>query len=222
MAQGRKSLSRPLHTHVNPQLHNHAMTFPQSPNFRTQHMRRAAALPLILALATPAEAIVLDGQILRQTGQGEFIILDPDTPFEVGNDNFNTDHLYAFNEDQNIVLDTPIRVDIGGVEGQIATGSEVASHYVFFDSLSGVHYGYVEFDAPILGIAAFQDTMGATDFLANTSVTYIGTELRGLEEGDAVWIDEEEPTRLWVYWAGSSPGDYIRVFTERSLGALMM
>ena len=108
------------------------------------------------------------------------------------------------------------------VEGRIPAGTEVASHYVFFDSFSGVHIGYVDFDAPVLGIAAFQDTMGATDFLANTKVTYIGSELRGLEQGDAVWIDETEPTRIWVYWAGSSPGDYIRVFTERSLGALMM
>ena len=97
----------------------------------------------------------------------------------------------------------------------------VASHYVFFDSLSGIHVGYVDFDAPILGVAAFRDTMKATDFLANTGVTYLSEELRGLEEGDQVWIDERLPTRLWVYWAGSSPGDYIRVFTERSPGALL-
>lgn len=131
-------------------------------------------------------------------------------------------HLYAFNEDQNIVLDAPIRVDIGGVEGRIATGTEVASHYVFFDSYSGAHYCFVDFDAPILGIAAYQDTMGDTDFLANTSVAYTGTNLRSLEKGGPVWIDDKNPTRLWVYWAESSPGDYARVFTERSLGALMM
>ena len=140
----------------------------------------------------------------------------------MGEDNFNTDHLYAFNEDQNIVPDAPIRVDIGGVEGRIAAGTEVASHNVFFDSYSDVHYGFVNFDAPILGIAAYQDTMGAIDFLANTSFTYIGTNLRGREKGDLVWIHDKNPTRLWVYWAGSSPGDYVRVFTERSLGALMM
>lgn len=179
-------------------------------------------LVLFLAISTPAQAVVLNGEILRQTGQGVFTILDTDTPFAVGQDNFNTDHLYAFNEDQNITLDAPIRVDIGGVDGKIATGTEVASHYVFFDSLNGIHFGYVEFDAPILGIAAYQDTMAATDFLANTNITYIGTELRGLEQGDMVWVDETDPNRLWVYWAGSSPGDYVRVFTERSPGALIM
>ena len=150
-------------------------------------MHRLAAFPLLLAsLTTPAQAIVLDGQILRQTGRGEFTILNTETPFAVGEGNFNTDHLYAFNEDQNIVLDDLIRVDIGGVEGRKAAGTEVASHYVFFDSYSGVHFGFVDFDAPILGIAAYQDTMGVTDFLANTSVTYIGANIRGLEKGDLV------------------------------------
>ena len=114
------------------------------------------------------------------------------------------------------------KVDIGGVDGMIAAGTVVASHYVFFDSLSGIHIGSVYFDAPVLGVAALQGTMAATDFLANTGVTYISTELRGLEEGDYVWIDEKDPQRLWVYWAGSSPGDYIRVFTETSPNALIM
>ena len=177
-----------------------------------------------LALAVwagQAGAVVLDGGIVRQNGLGTFIKLQADTPFVVGADNFNTDHLYAFDEDQNITLDREIRVDIGGLEGTIPQGTVVASHYVFFDSLAGIHAGYVDFDAPILGIAAFQDTMAATDFLANTSVTYVSLDLRGLEQGDLVWIDEKDPNRLWVYWAGSSPGDYIRVFTAKSNAALM-
>ena len=103
----------------------------------------------------------------------------------------------------------------------IPAGQGVASHYVFFDSLRGTHYGYVDFDAPILGVAALPASMGATDFLANTAVNYISTDLRGLERGDYVWVDNTDPFRLWVYWAGSSPGDYIRVFTARSPGAMM-
>ncbi|KAB7616363.1 hypothetical protein F9L33_01100 [Amylibacter sp. SFDW26] len=175
---------------------------------------------LITALATPASAIVLDGEIIRQNGNGQFVKLETTEPFDVGNDNFDTDNLYAFDEDQNIILSEPISVDIGGNQGVIHQGETIASHYIFFDSLSGIHYGYVDFDAKILGVAAFQGTMAATDFLANTSVNYISTELRGLEEGDYVWIDENDPQRLWVYWAGSSPGDYIRVFTKKSAGAL--
>lgn len=186
-------------------------------------MMKSTALALaFMALANQSYAFVLGGEILRQNGFGKFVKLDTKKPFAVGFDTFDDDNLYAFDEDQNITLVEPIRVDIGNDDGFIPQGTVVASHYVFFDSLSGVQYGYVDFDAPILGIAAFQDTMRATDFLANTAIKYISTELRGLEEGDEVWIDQDDPNRLWLYWAGSSPGDYIRVFTEKSEAALMM
>ena len=172
--------------------------------------------------AAPASATVLDGKILRQNGQGQFVKLDGKTPFSVGNDTFDDDNLYAFDEDQNIELAEPIRVDIGGADRVIAAGTVVASHYVFFDSLNGVQIGYVDFDATVLGVAALPKSMDDTDYLANTSVTYISTDLRGLEQGDRVWIDKDVPYRIWVYWAGSSPGDYIRVFTEHSAAALFM
>ncbi len=173
---------------------------------------------LVSALGSPVAAYVLSGAIRDQTGNGTFVKLDPDDVFAVGADTFDTDHLYAFDEDQNILLEKPIRVDIGGERGVIEAGTIVASHYVFFDSIRGVQVGYVDFDATILGVAVTQYTMGATDFLANTKVTYLNPELRGLERGDYAWIDPEDPFRLWVYWAGSSPGDYIRVFTARSPG----
>ncbi len=173
---------------------------------------------IFASFALSATSGVIHGAIEQQNGNGTFVVLDTDKPFAVGRDNFNTDHLYAFDEDQNILLTEPIRVDIGGAGGVIPAGTVVASHYVFFDSLNGVQVGFVYFDAPILGVAAYQSTMGATDFLANTAVTYIGTELRGLEMGDYVWIDEDDPHKLWVAWAGSSPGDYVRVFTARSPG----
>jgi hypothetical protein len=172
-------------------------------------------------LGSPTVATVIDGQILRQSGFGEFVKLGTDQQFAVGNDTFDDCNLYAFDEDQNILLTAPIKVDIGSEVGVIPQGTVVASHYVFFDSISGVHHGYVDFDAPILGVAVQQDTMAATDFLANTQVNYISEELRGLERGDHVWIDQENPTRLWVYWAGSSPGDFIRVFTAQSSAAMM-
>ncbi|MEM9438466.1 MAG: hypothetical protein AAGA15_15670 [Pseudomonadota bacterium] len=177
---------------------------------------------LTLVCAAPVEATILGGEIVRQTGSGQFVKLETGERFAVGEDNFNTDHLYGFDEDQNITLGAPIRVDIGGVEGMIAQGTVVASHYVFFDSINGLQVGYVDFDAAILGVAALPASMDATDFLANTNVDYISTDLRGLEQGDYAWIDEDIPERLWVYWAGSSPGDYIRVFTARSAAAPMM
>ena len=185
-------------------------------------MLRHLWIALAFATATtPSLATVIDGEIMQQNGTGTFVKLDTDEPFAVGNDTFDDENLYAFDEDQNILLEDPIRVDIGGEEGVIAAGTVVASHYVFFDSLRGIHIGYVDFDSAILGVATFQDTMAATDFLANTDVDYISIDMRGLEPGDYVWIDREDPYRLWVYWAGSSPGDYVRVFTAKSMGAYM-
>ena len=116
-------------------------------------------LCFLLFLANPVYALVLDGEIVRQNGFGTFERLETDTPFAVGYDNFDTDNLYAFDEDQNIELSEPIRVDIGGDAGIISAGTTVASHYVFFDSLRGIHLGYVIFDAPVLGVAALRDTM---------------------------------------------------------------
>jgi len=182
-------------------------------------MIRPALALLLTALPVPALATVTGGAILQQRGSGEFVKLETDEPFAVGNDTFDDDNLYAFDEDQNIALKEPIRVDIGGEDGVIPADTTVASHYVFFDSLNGVHIGYVDFDAPILGVAAYRETMAATDFLANTDIEYLSLDLRGLERGDRAWVDTEDPHRLWVYWAGSSPGDYIRVFTAISPGA---
>lgn len=195
---------------------NSGMDTVRKPAYPLKMINKYVSGLLGFCLACGAHAEVIDGGIYRQNGDGQFVKLDTKTPFDVGYDNFDTDHLYAFDENQNIVLIDPIRVDIGGVDGVIAAGTVVASHYVFFDSLQSVHHGFVYFDAPILGIAAYQDTMAATDYLADTNVTYIGTDLRGLEEGDHVWVDAKDSQKLIVYWAGSSPGDYIRVFTERS------
>lgn len=185
-------------------------------------MRHPAPFALAVLIAAPADAYVLGGAVERQTGQGAFQKLDPDEAFAVGQDTFESDNLFAFDEDQNIVLDRDIRVDIGGDGGGhggvIRKGVIVASHYVFFDSRHGAQYGYVDFDSPILGVAVTERTMAATDFLANTAVTYLSPSLRGLEWGDSVWIDRDDPFRLRVYWTASSPGDYIRVFTAKSPG----
>lgn len=176
-----------------------------------------------VVFATPLSAMVLDGKIVEQAGAGKFVKLETTSPFAVGADNFNDDNLYAFDEDQNILLDAPLRVDIGGTNGTIPGDTIIASHYVFFDSWGRnlrPQYGYVDFDAPIPGIATFEQTMAATDFLANTLVRYMSTQLRGLEEGDSVRVDQERPNRLWVRWAASTPGDYIRVFTQISPTAM--
>ncbi|MEO0913731.1 MAG: hypothetical protein AAFY59_12200, partial [Pseudomonadota bacterium] len=145
---------------------------------------------------------------------GAFEELDAEGGFSVGRDTFESPNLYAFNEDQNIRIPDEIAVDIGR---NPQAGEIVASHYVFFDPIWGTgQIGYVEFDAPILGVATSTRTLAASDYLLNTNVTYLNPTLRGLEPRDAVWIDPDNPFRLRVNWLASTPGDYVRVFTQRS------
>lgn len=163
-------------------------------------------------LASQAGAVIVGGGVA--SGTGSFEILSTAVPFTVGEDNFDTDNLYGFNEDQNIVVPRRIAVT-GGVSPK--RGEVVASHYVFFDPLKDTRIrGYILFDAKIYGIASSRRKMDASDFLANTKVTYLSPDLRGLEKSDRVWIDPRNPFRLNLSLRASSPGDYVRVFTMES------
>jgi len=81
---------------------------------------------VMASVALPATATVLDGKIVRQNGNGTFVKLDPSKSFSVGNDTFDDPNLYAFDEDQNIELKDPIKVDVGGEDGMIAAETIVA------------------------------------------------------------------------------------------------
>ncbi|MEM1385472.1 MAG: hypothetical protein AAF713_16285 [Pseudomonadota bacterium] len=173
----------------------------------------------LVSLAGPAVATTLGGGITDGTQQGVFVKLDPSTGIAVGNDTYQSNNLYAFDEDQNIRLAADLRVDVGAHGKVIPSGTVIASHYVFFDPLHGAaQRGYVEFDAAVLGIATSRPTLRATDFLVNTNVTYLNPTLRGLEWEDRVWIDPDNPYRIRVDWQASTPGDYVRVFTALSPG----
>ena len=174
------------------------------------------ALPLALVLALPVEARVLEGAITAQDGAGRFVLIpEGELPLWVGEDAFDDPNLYAFVEAQSLVLASSLPVDVAPAgRAEILAGTVVASHFVLFDGVGGRQRGYVDFDAPILGVAAQDESLAASDGLAGTDILYARADLRGIEEGDRVWIDPDLPTRLWVDWAGSSPGDHLRVFTE--------
>ncbi len=168
-----------------------------------------------------AGATVIGGAVTGGTAQangGVFVELDPTIGFSIGNDNFEDNNLYAFNEDQNITITTTINVDIGT---NPVAGDIVASHYIgfdpsFFPNGGETIQGYVDFDSAIYGVATSTGTLFASDFLANTAVTYLNPGNRGLEGGDSVWIDALNPNRLRLSLFAYTPGDYVRVFTERS------
>ena len=78
--------------------------------------------------------------------------------------------------------------------------------------------GTVSFDSDIFGIITSTSNLAASDFLINTGVTYLNPTLRGLESGDSATITGLQT--ITVDWRAGTPGDYIRVLTDFSPGAV--
>ena len=184
-----------------------------------------AAAFTVVAVSSEALATAIDGTVTG--GVGTFVKLgvpftesDPDNT--VGSNTFQSPNLFVFDEGQNIniTLNLNANVVVGGGPGVIAAGTEVASHYVFFDPGPFSHQeGWVEFDSDILALLTSTANLAASDFLINTGVTYLNPGLRGLEGGDSAIIDPTDARRVLVDWTAKSPGDYIRVLTAHSTGA---
>jgi len=178
----------------------------------------SASLMAQHSVATIIGGAITGGDSLAQGG--EFIDLGfSPTGLVVGNDTFQNPNLYGFNEDQNIFLTDDLTINVGGTV--ISSGTEVASHYIFFDPDGGTTVeGWVEFDSEVLGIIITTTDLANSDFLLNNDVTYLNPDLRGLESSDSVWIDASNANRINLDWFASTPGDYIRVLTAHSTAAV--
>ena len=184
----------------------------------------AVALPLFTT-AVPSYATIIDGNVTGGTAQaagGVFVKLTVPlsnpfgAPDSTGNDNFQSPDLFAFDEDQNILLSAALTVDVG--TSPIPAGTIVASHYIFFDPGPSQHIiGTVNFDSDVLAIITSTANLAASDFLANTGVNYLNPAARGLEAGDSVTISG--PQQILFDTVASSPGDYVRVLTAFSPAA---
>ncbi|MBL8697904.1 MAG: hypothetical protein JNK67_06010 [Alphaproteobacteria bacterium] len=122
-------------------------------------------------------------------------------------------NLYAFDEDQNIVLAAPLAVDtVPSGPLVLPTGTTVASHYVFFDPATTQSIvGTVDFDAHVIAIVSSTGNLLDSDFLADTGVNYLTPSARGLEAGDFVTIGGARQIRFDT--TASTPGDDVRVLT---------
>jgi hypothetical protein len=103
-------------------------------------------------------------------------------PNSVGNDNFESNNFFAFDEVQNIVLTSPLQVDLlasTGVPGSLTPGTTVASHYLFFDPGPGRQIvGTVDFDSTVLAVITSTANLAASDFLADTAANYLTPRAR--------------------------------------------
>ncbi|MBL4800790.1 MAG: PEP-CTERM sorting domain-containing protein [Emcibacter sp.] len=170
-----------------------------------------SAILAFILMPTSAFATVIGGS----SSSGVFVLVDPiPGGYTVGENNQQSPNLFAFNEDQNIHITSTITVNIGT---DPVNGDVVASHYIYFDPASSTSTtGWVDFDADIYGIITQTAELAASDFLANTGVTYLSPSLRGLEAVDSVWIDATFAYRVNIDFSANDPGDYIRVLTRRS------
>jgi hypothetical protein len=181
---------------------------------------------LALTISNPASATIIGGSVTGGSAQaagGTFVKLTVPLanpfgpPNSVGNDTFQSPDLYGFDEDQNILLASALGVDVGS--SPIPAGTQVASHYIFFDpGPSQTIVGTVDFDSDVLGIITSTGLLAASDFLAKTGVNYLNPGARGLEPGDSVTISGVR--QILFDTSASSPGDYVRVLTAFSPGAV--
>lgn len=168
---------------------------------------KSTAVIAALATAGTANAAIVMGELTGGTAEsngGVFQQLTPAAGFAVGDNNQQSNNLFAFNEVQGVAL----AADVGG----LTAGTVVYSHYVAFDpgpSRTGI--GYVDFDGDILAVLDTRADMDLTDaLLGNSNVNYISVALRGLESADSFNV---VGNRLNIDFRASDPGDYVRVLT---------
>lgn len=185
-----------------------------------------AGLLFGLMAVTPSSATIISGSV--SVGGAGAVFQKLTTPLSnpfgppdsVGLDNYQSPNLFGFDESQNTTLTSAISAGAGVVlsGGGLASGLTVASHYVFFDPVSGHVVGKVEFDSAVLAILTSTATLSASDYLAQTGVNYLSPAARGLEAGDFATISGTG--EVSIDFSASSPGDYVRVLTEFSPGAV--
>ncbi|MEP2101127.1 MAG: PEPxxWA-CTERM sorting domain-containing protein [Parasphingorhabdus sp.] len=163
----------------------------------------------VAALATSgtANAAIVMGELTGGSAEangGVFQQLNPAPGFTLGDNNQQSNNLFAFDEQQSVTLAAAV--------GGLAAGTVVNSHYVFFDpGPSRRAIGYVDFDGDILGVLDAKSDMDLTDAsLGNPNVNYLSVALRGLESADSFNVVGD---RLNLNFRASDPGDYVRVLT---------
>ena len=127
----------------------------------------------------------------------------------IGNNNLQSNNLFAFEEAQGVELTETVDLDVPA-GGSLAAGTLVSSYYVAFDPGNGKDIvGSITFPGDILGVVSSIGNLNASDSLGNPTATYLNPNLRGLEVDDFLSFSGDT---LSVDFFADSPGDYVRVF----------
>ncbi len=175
-------------------------------------------LVVIFAMSSYADATIIDGAVTGGSAYNKGGVFEQLYPSigNVGKNNHQSNNLFAFDELQDVTLESILKVNIGS---NIAKGTVISSHYVFFDPRNTKKLkGYVEFDGDILGIITGRNKLVKSDYLGEPSANYKNPKLRGLENIDYVGINTLDLHKIDIdFFKASSPGDYIRVITETAV-----
>jgi hypothetical protein len=190
-------------------------------------MKRPVVLVALILTALLTVATAASAAIISTSGQ---VVQIPPPPSVMG-DLESNDHMFAFDEQQNVTLASALAVDIttAGVyddqadltPGTIPAGTVVNSHFVHADKVGegggGVNLeGTVTFDTDIVGIALVGATLDASDFLGAPGTVYpTGKEQRqiALDSKDFV-IWQVDNRTVVVHSNVNAHVDQVRIITE--------
>jgi hypothetical protein len=141
---------------------------------------------------------------------------------------YNDDTLYVWDEQQNVVLPSNLRVDrvfddaapyITGSSGnyEIVAGTTVSSHYVQWDPQGSRDVlARLQFDSEIFAFITADGKLADSDALLGLArIDYSDFGNRGLESGDDTdWVGDN--TVVEIDWTASNPGDWTRLITAFS------
>ena len=187
-----------------------------------KHLLAAAAVTLSVS-AAPASAAIVIG---TANPPATFVkINNPVGLTNVGNNTsqnngLNVRNVYGFDEKQKVTLLAPLAAHLapGGATnagaGIIAAGTQVASHYLFFDPVrTTAAVSTITFNRKVIGIVRTTAGLAATDALLGIAgVGYTNVPGRGLEEGNSVTFAINGNT-VTLDTRSATPGDSFRVLT---------
>jgi hypothetical protein len=182
------------------------------------------AVPLLVAMAGTAAAAIIQVGLMAV-----FIAPPPSVVPGMG----QAPNIWAFNEQQDVVLPFAIPVDAHPGDfvdepgdltpGWIPQGTCVSSHYLRYDPVNvNSAQGRVRFDREILGVALRPLTLDATNFLGAAATNYPPNAGAGVCNvagntcamelpGDVLRVG---PAAVEVDFTAADPGDRIRVITK--------
>ena len=179
--------------------------------------RLSAAVVLSATVATANAGVVSFSNVSGSTSTTYVNTNIPNHVFK----NPNDDTLYAWDEAQNLTLNSDLVLDSGVT---IASGTTISSHMIQWDpskpyTNGNWQHATVNFDAEIIGFIFDDKKLGNTDsLLGATGINYDSFEYRGLESDPLTGTNDDYivfsgGNSFDLHMRASNPGDWVRVIT---------